>query len=261
MHRYLIFILFIVIIEHASASCPAYDRNDYPHCTDMDRDCQDTRQQILFEENLGSIQFNSSKKCRVLKGLWFNSFKGREFEEHGKLDVDHIVPLKEANQSGAFSLSSAKRKDFADEFNGSHHLSAMSSSVNLSKGVEGPVERIPPNQKFWREYVKGWVQIKIRWDLKADEEELKTLIKILGPESKLPKKLPEKNCTKKASTKKKVYLTETSFCCGEKDIAKKWNSARKHCFIFNSAKRKASTLTGMGFPVRKCVGKLEKKMY
>ena len=117
MHRCLIFILFMVIIEHALSSFRVYNRKDYSHWTDMDRDCQDTHQEILIEENFGSIQFKSSKKCRVLKGFWFDSFTGSEFEDPGQLDVDHMVPLKEAHQSGAFSWSSAKRKDSANELN------------------------------------------------------------------------------------------------------------------------------------------------
>ena len=55
MHRYLILIWFLMIFEHLVASCPSYNRKDYPHWIDLDKDCQDTHQEILVEENLGFI--------------------------------------------------------------------------------------------------------------------------------------------------------------------------------------------------------------
>ena len=52
------------------ASCPAYDRRDYPHWIDLDHDCQNTRHEVLVEESTVPAQFKTNKKCRVVAGKW-----------------------------------------------------------------------------------------------------------------------------------------------------------------------------------------------
>ena len=78
------------------ASCPTYDRRDYPHWIDLDQDCQNTRHEVLVEESTVPVQFKTNKKCRVVAGKWRDSFTGKKFNDPGKLDIDHLIPLKEA---------------------------------------------------------------------------------------------------------------------------------------------------------------------
>ena len=91
------------------------------------------------------------------------------------MDIDHLVPLKEAHQSGAYAWDQAKRKAFANELKDSEHLIAVAASANRSKGAKDPAEWLPPNKAFWKSYAQAWVNIKIRWNLKADAAELSRL--------------------------------------------------------------------------------------
>ena len=115
MHRYFVLVILLLLFENTMASCPAYDRRDYPHWIDLDQDCQNTRHEVLVEESTVPVQFKTNKKCRVVDGKWWDSFTGKKFNDPGKLDIDHLVPLKEAHQSGAYAWDKAKRKAFANE--------------------------------------------------------------------------------------------------------------------------------------------------
>ena len=168
MYRYLVLVILLLLIENTMASCPEYDRRDYPHWIDLVQDCQNTRHEVLVEESTVPVEFKSNKKCRVVTGNWWDSFTGKKFNDPGKLDIDHLVPLKEAHQSGAYAWDQAKRKAFANELKDSKHLIAVAASANRSKGAKDPAEWLPPNKAFWKKYAQAWVNIKIRWNLKAD---------------------------------------------------------------------------------------------
>jgi len=49
----LIFITLFLFLSHAAeeGSIPDYDRDDWPHWEDFDRDCQHTRQELLIGLN------------------------------------------------------------------------------------------------------------------------------------------------------------------------------------------------------------------
>ena len=50
MYRYLVLVILLLLFENTMASCPAYDRRDYPHRIYLDHDCQNTRHKVLVEE-------------------------------------------------------------------------------------------------------------------------------------------------------------------------------------------------------------------
>ena len=62
-----------------------------------------------------------------------------------RVNIDHVVSLKDAYESGAFSWSDAKKEVFANDR--SNHVPSC-SRVNSSKGSEGPSD-------FWRRSSDG----------------------------------------------------------------------------------------------------------
>ena len=83
-----------------------YSRSHWKHWTDEDGDCQDARQEVLISESLVEVTFESERKCRVAMGRWYGAFTGINVEAPGDLDIDHLVPLKNAHDSGGWAWSS-----------------------------------------------------------------------------------------------------------------------------------------------------------
>ena len=95
---------------------------------------------------------------------------GLQTADPGELDVDHVVALKEAWDSGAGTWSATRRQAFANDLSDPRTLVAVSATSNRSKGDRDPSNWLPPESDVCA-YVSDWVSIKYRWSLTMDESE------------------------------------------------------------------------------------------
>jgi DNA uptake protein ComE-like DNA-binding protein len=93
-------------------------------------------------------------------------------------DVDHLVPLAEAWDSGASNWDSATRQAFANDLDFSMSLIAVTASSNRSKSDRDPAEWLPTNTAYHCEYAVAWVQVKARWKLSIDAVEKEKLLNL-----------------------------------------------------------------------------------
>ena len=154
---------------------PTYDRKQWRHWIDADGDCQDTRQEVLIHESTTPVKFKTAKKCRVASGTWDGPFTGQQFTDPSDLDVDHMVPLKNAHRSGGWAWSKAKKMRFANYLEYDGHLNAVHDLANSRKRDKGPEDWKPTDQSYWCEYATHWIKIKRDWDLTATDPELVAL--------------------------------------------------------------------------------------
>ena len=56
-----------------SSNIPEYNRDDYIHWTDYNKDCQDTRQEVLIQESLEPVVYKSEEACSVASGKWYGA--------------------------------------------------------------------------------------------------------------------------------------------------------------------------------------------
>lgn len=166
---------FELDVREVPADLPAYDRDDWPHWSDEDGDCQDARQETLIAESATPVRFKTDKRCRVDSGLWKDPYTGLTVDDPGELDVDHVVPLANAHRSGAWNWSRGQKKAYANDLSHPEHLLAVTASANRAKGRKGPEDWRPDNESHWCDYAQDWVGIKIRWSLSATPEELDAL--------------------------------------------------------------------------------------
>jgi len=159
---------------------PNYERSDWKHWTDSDNDCQNTRHEVLIEESSKEVEFKDDKYCQVLKGVWIDLFTGKEYSDPSKLDIDHMVPLKNVHISGGWDWSSKRKELYANDLNESNHLIAVSASANRSKGSKGPEDWRPSNKDYWCEYATDWMSIKIKWELTVTNREFNALTEMLN---------------------------------------------------------------------------------
>ena len=250
-------LFFFWILNHAEASCPKYNRKDYRHWIDVDRDCQNTRDEVLIQESNGQVSFKSLKGCKVVSGRWFGSFTGKTFSDPKKMDIDHMVPLKDAHESGSYAWSKSKKRDYANDISHPDHLIAVASGANRSKGAKDPAEWLPPDKSYWREYARAWTGIKLRWGLTADRQEISVLRQLLGSNVQMPEQSPEANCSVRGPTKvkkKQTGSTKTSggsYSCGEKRYCKHMNSCEEAMFHLTQCGRKSLDRDKDGIPCEK----------
>ncbi len=166
-------LLLILFTGIASAQ---YDRRDWPHWVDADRDCQNTRQEVLIAESLIAPKLDAAG-CRVLSGLWFDPYSGKTHTDPRRLDVDHVVPLREAYKSGGQAWTRERRRDFANSLDG---LVATASNLNRQKGARRPDEWKPPNPRTWCRYARLWLGVKHRWGLSVANAEMAAILDMLG---------------------------------------------------------------------------------
>ena len=92
---------------------------------DEDGDCQDARKEVLISESLIEVTFESARKYRIATGRWYGAFTGTYVEAPGGLDIDHLVPLKNAHDSGGWAWISARREQYANYLGDPGHLIAV----------------------------------------------------------------------------------------------------------------------------------------
>lgn len=156
-----------------------YVRSDYGGWIDEDHDCQDTRQEVLIAESTIPVTFKTDRGCKVASGRWETPYSAKVFTDPSKLDIDHLVPLAEAHRSGAWKWNQAKKKAYANDLSNPYHLIAVSARENRRKGDRDPKAYMPPNIWFVCRYQVEWVNVKQRWGLTIDQEELAALRKSL----------------------------------------------------------------------------------
>ena len=158
-------------IAEVSPDLPSYDRDDWKHWVDEDRDCQNTRHEVLIEKSLAKVAFKTDRKCQVATGEWFDPYTGETVTDATRLDIDHMIPLKNAHDSGGWAWDKSRKAAFANDMSYADHLVAVTASANRKKGARGPEDWKPTNRGYWCDYAIDWVQIKTDWDFSATKAE------------------------------------------------------------------------------------------
>lgn len=165
-------------VRVAKETPAGYRRELFKHWVDADGDRCNTREEVLISESLGQAQVDPFG-CKVLAGDWISPYDNQRIEDPANLDIDHVVPLKEAWDSGARTWSSSRRQSFANDLSDPRSLIAVTASSNRSKGDKDPSNWLPPSREYLCTYLSDWVAIKARWALSMDQSEFGRIRKIL----------------------------------------------------------------------------------
>lgn len=160
-------------VEFTGTSCER--AKNFGDWTDADGDGEDTRQEVLIAESLVPVTRASNGK--VVGGLWVGPYSGFVTKNPSSLDIDHMVPLCEAYESGAYAWNKARRKEFANSLATDQHLIATWLSTNRSKNKKDPADWLPPNRAYWCTYLNDWIAVKREWGLSMDQIEADTIRK------------------------------------------------------------------------------------
>ena len=99
-----------------------YDRDLFPHWVDADGDGCDTRDEVLIDEAVDPPTVGSG--CSLSGGRWFSWYDDKWWTDTGRLDIDHLVPLAEAWDSGARGWTTRTRTAYANDLGDGRSLAA-----------------------------------------------------------------------------------------------------------------------------------------
>ena len=101
------------------------------------------------------------------QGGIFSPYTLRCFTDRGETDIEHIVAVSEAHESGMSERTDAERKAFGNDLD---NLTLASPRVNrYEKVAKDPAEWLPKNNRCW--YVAKFLEIKKKYNLTMDQAE------------------------------------------------------------------------------------------
>ncbi|KAG8942168.1 hypothetical protein FRC03_003591, partial [Tulasnella sp. 419] len=108
--------------------------------------------------------------CRAISGSWFSIYDNATWTSADKIDIDHIVPLREAWVSGARNWTQEQRTVFANDLE-RPQLIAVTDRVNQDKGDKDPAEWMPRVPEIKCLYLRAWIEVKYFYKLSVDARE------------------------------------------------------------------------------------------
>ncbi|MDF3142148.1 MULTISPECIES: HNH endonuclease family protein [unclassified Streptomyces] len=159
----------------ATESRDGYSRNKFRHWNagDDPADGCNTRAEVLLHEAVTPPTVGPG--CRLTGGSWFSYYDTTVVTSASGLDIDHMVPLAEAWDSGASAWTAQRREAYANDQGAAPSLVAVTARSNRSKADQDPADWLPPAADVHCRYAAEWVGTKLRWSLAVDEAELGAL--------------------------------------------------------------------------------------
>lgn len=148
------------------APLTGYQREEFGNgWADKDGDGCSTREDVL-RRDLRDVVLRDS--CAVASGTLLDPYSGTAIEfragpdSSDEVQIDHVVALANAWQTGAQQWTAQKRAAFANDLG---ELLAVDGDLNQLKQAADAATWLPPNKGFRCQYVAMQVLIKHRWGL------------------------------------------------------------------------------------------------
>jgi hypothetical protein len=149
----------------------------------------DTRNDILRRDLTAVVIKPGSNGCTVLSGELHDPYTNVTIHftkaDGIAVQVDHVVALGDAWQTGEQKLTLAQRTNFAND---PLELLAVSGSANEQKGDADAASWLPPNKAFRCQYVARQVAVKVHYHLWVTLAEHDAIARVLAtcPSQVLP---------------------------------------------------------------------------
>lgn len=133
--------------------CTPYNRDDYSYPQSVER-------QIIAQ----------------MGGRVYSPYTGEVFASHRDTDIEHMVAVSEAHDSGLCSANSATRRTFARDLD---NLTLASPSLNRNQKVHKDLgEWLPALNKCW--FVLQTIKVKKKYGLSMDQSEAEAALNVLA---------------------------------------------------------------------------------
>ena len=169
-----------------------YSRAQFgPAWADVDRNGCDTRNDIL-KRDLTSITYRAkTRNCVVETGTLLDRYSGETMNfvkgniSSMEVQIDHVVALSSAWQTGAFKLTADQRRALSND---PLNLFAVKGRLNSQKGDGDAATWLPPLKSFRCSYVAQQIAVKAKYSLWVTAPEKAAMVSILAkcPTQKVP---------------------------------------------------------------------------
>jgi len=148
----------------------------------------DTRNSILKRDLTDT---RADTNCDITDGTLHDPYTGKDIlfvrgaTTSGAIQIDHVVALSDAWQTGAQLLSRETRIEFAND---PLELLAVDGPTNQQKSDGDAATWLPPNKSFRCQYVSRQIAVKLKyklWVTQAEHDAIEAIL-ITCPNQSLP---------------------------------------------------------------------------
>ena len=158
---------------------------------DVDRNGCDTRNDMLKRDLTEIVYKVKTRNCVVESGILLDRYSGETINfvrgnvTSMEVQIDHVVALSNAWQTGAFKLSVTQRTALAND---PMNLFAVKGRLNSQKGDGDAATWLPPLKSFRCTYVAQQIAVKAKYSLWVTAPEKEAMARILSacPKQLLP---------------------------------------------------------------------------
>ena len=158
-----------------------YSREQFPHWKDPDKNGCDARNDILKRDLTKVVFKEGTNNCKVVSGTLLDPYSNKSItfdlnKSASTIDIDHVVALSNAWQTGAFQLTLTQRTNFAND---PLNLLAVDYKLNRQKGDGDAATWLPPYKSYRCTYVARQVSVKAKYKLWVTAPEKTAISKLL----------------------------------------------------------------------------------
>lgn len=156
-----------------------YSRKEFGNGWKKQGDC-DTRNMILLRD-LKKVSVDDN--CKVMAGELNDPYTGKLIlfkrgpDTSDDVQIDHVVALSNAWQTGAQQMSYERRIELAND---SLELLAVDGQANQDKSDGDAATWLPKNKTFRCQYVARQIQVKTKYALWLTEPEKAAMVRVLA---------------------------------------------------------------------------------
>ena len=135
---------------------------------DVNRNGCDTRNDILKRDLTDVVFREGTRNCVVESGTLIDPYSGATInfikgeKSSMEVQIDHVVALSNAWQTGAFKSTLERRTEFAND---PENLLAVQGRLNSQKGDGDAATWLPPLKKYRCTYVSKQIAVKAKYGL------------------------------------------------------------------------------------------------
>ncbi len=171
------------LVVKGRAPATGYTRDRFgPAWADVDRNGCDTRNDVLNRDLTNKQWRPRTRQCVVIEGDLLSPYTGSPLHftkaDASAVQIDHVVALADAWQTGAASWDDGRRTRFAND---PLNLLAADGASNEAKGSSDAASWLPPNHAIRCAYVARQIAAKAKWKLWLTPAEHDAMARVLAP--------------------------------------------------------------------------------